>query len=178
MIRRTGRIGALVAAVLALLASTASGAAPLIVNTPEMLFMPRAIVPVLSSEADRTSLSALAGSEAELTGYLLPVDREGELVYQFALVPFAGACSHMPAPPSGAVVLVTPDKPYRLESVYEHVAVKGRLKLRSELSQLFILDGVVMLKSDYVIAGAEVRQAAGGKAKQPSGGSPWKFLNK
>ena len=176
MTRRTGRSMALIAA--AAFASAGAVAAPPTVNTPEIFFTPSAVVPVLSSEADRTSLSALAGSEAELTGYLLPVDREGELVYQFALVPFAGACSHMPAPPPSTVVLVTPDKPYRLESVYEHVAVKGRLKLRSELSQLFILDGVVMLKSDYVIAGAEVRHASGGTAKQPPGTSPWKFLNK
>ncbi len=139
---------------------------------------PAVITPVLSSENDHAGLSALAGSETELTGYLLPVDREGELVYQFALVPYPGACSHMPQPPASAVVLVTPDKPYKLDQVYEYVTVRGRLKLRPELSQLFILDGVVMLKSDYVIAGADVREAAGGITAPPPGASPWKFLKK
>lgn len=174
MIRRTGTTRVLIAAALLAPIAAASAAPPVM----QALEMPGAVMRVLSKEAERTSLGALAGSVAELTGYLLPVDREGELVYQFALVPFAGACSHMPAPPPSAVILVTPDKPYRLEAVYERVTVKGHLKLRPELSQLFILDGVVLLKSDYVIAGARVRQAKGGTATQPPAASPWKFLNK
>ncbi|RVC72731.1 DUF3299 domain-containing protein, partial [Mesorhizobium sp. M4A.F.Ca.ET.022.05.2.1] len=48
-----------------------------------------------------------------LAGYALPVDREGDLVYQFLLVPWTGACSHMPTPPPNQIVLVTPAHPYR-----------------------------------------------------------------
>ncbi|RVC56027.1 DUF3299 domain-containing protein, partial [Mesorhizobium sp. M00.F.Ca.ET.038.03.1.1] len=42
----------------------------------------------------------------QLAGYALPVDRDGDLVYQFLLVPWTGACSHMPTPPPNQIVLV------------------------------------------------------------------------
>jgi hypothetical protein len=136
------------------------------------------IIPVLNAEPAPDSLGALVGSEAKLTGYLLPVDLEGEFVYRFALVPFPGACSHMPQPPAGTIVLVTPDEPWQLDHVYEHVTVEGRLKLRPELSQFYMVDGVVMLESDYVISKAEVGHAAEVSTRKTPGASPWKFLGK
>lgn len=42
----------------------------------------------------------------ELTGFVLPIDQEGDLVYEFMLVPWAGACSHMPSPPPNQLVRV------------------------------------------------------------------------
>lgn len=50
----------------------------------------------------------LQDKTVQLSGYALPVDREGDLVYQFLLVPWTGACSHMPTPPPNQIVLVTP----------------------------------------------------------------------
>jgi len=136
------------------------------------------IVPVFNAEPDPDSLGTRVGSETTLTGYLLPVDLENELVYRFALVPFPGACSHMPQPPASTIVLVTPDEPFRLDHVYEHVSVEGRLKLRPELSQFYMIDGVVMLQSDYVITKAEVRSVAESMPRKTPGASPWKFLKK
>jgi hypothetical protein len=136
------------------------------------------IVPVLNAEPSPDALGALVGSEANLTGYLLPVDLEGELVYRFALVPYPGACSHMPQPPAASIVMVIPDEPWQLDHLYEHVSVEGRLKLRPELSQFYMVDGVVMLESDYVIAQAAVSTIAETAPRKAPGASPWKFLEK
>jgi len=81
----------------------------------------------------------------QLAGYALPVDRDGDLVYQFLLVPWTGACSHMPTPPPNQIVLVTPAHPYKMSKAYESVAVTGALQPGMEKSQLFMLVGVSIM---------------------------------
>jgi hypothetical protein len=115
----------------------------------------------------------------QLAGYALPVDRDGDLVYQFLLVPWTGACSHMPTPPPNQIVLVTPAHPYKMSQAYQSVAVTGALKPDMEKSQLFILDGVSVIQSGYSMRKAEVA----GVDSVPDTitlpvNSPWSFLNK
>ncbi|ESY64706.1 MULTISPECIES: DUF3299 domain-containing protein [Mesorhizobium] len=115
----------------------------------------------------------------ELAGYALPVDRDGDLVYQFLLVPWTGACSHMPTPPPNQIVLVTPAHPYKMSQDYQPVAVTGALRPDMEKSQLFILDGVSVIQSGYAVRKAEVV----GVDTVPDSitlpvNSPWSFLNK
>ena len=88
----------------------------------------------------------LEGKQIELTGYLLPVDREGDLVYEFLLLPVSGLCSHMPPPPPNQAVHVFPAKPYRLTEIYEPVSVSGTLRPELEKTQLIILDGVSVIE--------------------------------
>jgi uncharacterized protein len=122
---------------------------------------------------------ALGGLTVEMSGYALPTDREGDLVYQFLLVPWTGACSHMPAPPPNQMVLVTPDRPYKLSEVYEPVSVSGTLKPGLEKTQLFILDGVTVLQSGYQIGGATVAHVQEvPETAPPPTRTPWRFLQK
>jgi uncharacterized protein len=119
----------------------------------------------------------LAGQRIEIAGYLLPVDREGDLVYQFALVPVSGACAHMPQPPPNQIVLVTPAEPYRASETYEPVTVTGVLKPGLETSQLFIIDGVKIITSGYSVGRATVAHAERvPDAVEPK--TPWRFLKK
>lgn len=115
--------------------------------------------------------------QVELKGFLLPVDYEGDKVYQFMLLPWAGACSHTPPPPPDQVVLVTPDEPIRIDRTYEPVSVSGTLKKSDEISQLFILDGVAWVESGYRIRSAQVQPADLRAVAPPTGQSnPWKFM--
>jgi hypothetical protein len=124
-----------------------------------------------------TLSEGFAGQRIELAGYLLPVDREDDLVYQFALVPVAGACAHMPQPPPNQIVLVTPERPYRASATYEPVTVTGVLKPGLEMSQLFIVDGVKVITSGYSIGRAAVihAQRVPDAVEAPT---PWRFLGK
>lgn len=120
----------------------------------------------------------LQDKTVQLAGYALPVDRDGDLVYQFLLVPWTGACSHMPTPPPNQIVLVTPAHPYTMSEAYQPVSVTGALKPGMEKSQLFILDGVSVIQSGYTVRKAEVV----GVDKVPDtitlpANSPWSFLN-
>lgn len=121
----------------------------------------------------------LQNKTVELAGYALPVDRDGDLVYQFLLVPWTGACSHMPTPPPNQIVLVTPARPYRMSEAYQPVSVTGALQPGLEKSQLFILDGASVIQSGYTVRKAEVTSVdtVPDTITLPVN-SPWSFLNK
>lgn len=121
----------------------------------------------------------LAGKEVEISGFLLPVDREGDLVYEFLLFPWAGACSHTPPPPPNQVVHVWPAKPFRMKETYQIVAITGALKTELEKTQFEMLDGIAVVETGYSIGKASVVDAddvTGAPDAPPA--SPWKFLNK
>jgi hypothetical protein len=121
----------------------------------------------------------LQGKAIQLAGYALPVDRDGDLVYQFLLVPWTGACSHMPTPPPNQIVLVTPAHPYKMSEAYQPVSVTGTLQPGMEKSQLFIVDGVSVIQSGYTVRKAEVASidTVPDTITLPVN-SPWSFLNK
>lgn len=113
----------------------------------------------------------------EIKGYALPVDRDGDLVYEFMLVPWAGACSHMAQPPPQQVIHVTAMTPYRMKQSYEFVSISGRIRPGLEKTQLFIMDGVAVIESGYSIGRAEVARAdARSDVAPPRKSSPWGFL--
>jgi hypothetical protein len=95
----------------------------------------------------------------QLTGFILPIDREGDLVYEFMLVPWAGACSHGASPPPNQLVHVFPEEPFRLSVIYEAVTITGSLRPGQDKAQLFILDGTRVLTYGYSMRGAEVAKA-------------------
>ena len=133
--------------------------------------------PDATAGADAAGLAwDLAGRAVEITRYLLPVDRDGGLVHEFILVPWAGACSHAAQPPANQVVRVTPDTPYPLAHSYERVSISGRIKPGLEKTQLFIMDGVAVVESGYSIGRARVAAAEGPDLVPAPGRSPWTFL--
>lgn len=121
----------------------------------------------------------LQGKTIEIAGYALPSDREGDLVYQFLLIPWSGLCSHIPPPPANQAVLINLKTPYKLSETYATVSVTGVLQPELEKTQLFILDGVSVIESGYRIAGAEVApaEAISGGAPRPDD-NPWSFIRK
>lgn len=85
----------------------------------------------------------LDGQVVKLAGYLLPLDLSGDIVTEFLLVPFVGACIHSPPPPPNQIVSAvsaTP-QPYQLEKLYEPVWITGRLMAKSVSKELFLSDG-------------------------------------
>ncbi|MGN6146072.1 MAG: DUF3299 domain-containing protein [Mesorhizobium sp.] len=139
----------------------------------------RPMIAALLPDHGETLAWNAADETIELKGYALPVDRDGDLVYQFLLVPWTGACSHMPTPPPNQIVLVTLPKPYRMEKAYQTVAVTGRLRQDMEKSQLFITDGVTIIQSGYVFSGAQVANIDSvPETVELQQANPWKFLKK
>ena len=76
------------------------------------------------------------GQLISLPGYVVPVRSVGEDLQEFLLVPYFGACVHVPPPPPNQIVLVTLDKPIRLKDPYDAYWVTGVLSTKSASTTL------------------------------------------
>ena len=65
------------------------------------------------------------GKRVRLPGYIVPLEYDGTGVTAFILVPYVGACIHVPPPPANQLVMVTSDKPYESSGLFEPVSVTG-----------------------------------------------------
>lgn len=71
------------------------------------------------------------GTNARIPGFVVPVEFAGEnSVTEFFLVPYFGACFHMPPPPPNQTIYVTSSKPIEFESIYDPVWIMGVIKTK------------------------------------------------
>jgi hypothetical protein len=76
------------------------------------------------------------GAIVRLSGFILPLDYDGAGVTAFLLVPYVGACIHVPPPPANQLVLVSVEKPYENKGLFEPVTVTGMFGTASVATQL------------------------------------------
>ena len=72
----------------------------------------------------------LDGKSIKMPGYIIPFDTTAEGVTSFMLVPYVGACIHVPPPPPNQLVFVRTDTPWPSESLWDAVWVHGRLSAK------------------------------------------------
>lgn len=73
----------------------------------------------------------LNGKKVRIPGYVTPVGFDGEDVTQFLLVPFLGACIHVPPPPANQIVYVKKAEGLKIEQVWEPVWITGIIETKS-----------------------------------------------
>lgn len=76
------------------------------------------------------------GQTVRLPGYIVPIDYSGKGVTAFILVPFVGACVHVPPPPANQLVFVTTAEPYESSGLFEAVNVIGMFGTAATSTQL------------------------------------------
>lgn len=76
------------------------------------------------------------GRIVRLPGFIVPIEYKGTGVTAFILVPYVGACIHVPPPPANQLVLVTTGAPYETEGLFEPVHVTGMFGTASTSTQL------------------------------------------
>lgn len=80
---------------------------------------------------------ALDGVLVKLPGYIVPLETEADgRVVDFLLVPYFGACIHVPPPASNQIVHVRSDGGVRLEELYQPFWVEGPLRVQHSSSEL------------------------------------------
>jgi hypothetical protein len=93
----------------------------------------------------------LNGQYVRLPGYIVPLDSdEGGLIQEFLLVPYFGACIHVPPPPPNQIVFVKLAKPYNLKSMADPVWITGTLKTQAWTGDV--------ADTDYVMSGERVEK--------------------
>lgn len=76
------------------------------------------------------------GKIVRIPGFVVPLDFDGAGVSTFILVPFVGACVHVPPPPANQLVFVTTQRPFESKGLQEPVHVIGRFGTASTWTQL------------------------------------------
>ncbi len=69
--------------------------------------------------------SDLDGQQVHLNGFIVPTEYRGRGVTAFVLVPYVGACIHVPPPPANQLVFVSSSEPYESSGLFEAVSVTG-----------------------------------------------------
>jgi hypothetical protein len=79
----------------------------------------------------------LNGKIVKIPGFIVPLDvaKDGT-VSEFFLVPYFGACIHVPPPPPNQIVYVTTPKGIALDSIYEAYWITGTMKMENKSTRL------------------------------------------
>lgn len=86
---------------------------------------------------DAPVVKALDGQQVKLPGYIVPleVSEEGRTT-EFLLVPYYGACIHVPPPPSNQIVHVFSEIGIKVEELYQPYWIEGPMQVKASSSEL------------------------------------------
>ena len=80
---------------------------------------------------------ALDGQLIRLPGYIVPLEvSEDGRTTDFLLVPYFGACIHVPPPPSNQIVHVTSKEGVKLDELYQPYWIVGAMQVKASTSEL------------------------------------------
>ncbi|WP_019895249.1 DUF3299 domain-containing protein [Hydrogenovibrio halophilus] len=97
------------------------------------------IVEMIQKELDNLPVNPeLDGQTVTLAGYIAPLEIRNGLVHSFLLVPYFGACIHVPAPPPNQTVYVTTaeGEALRLDDIDYAFKMTGTLALQEKNTEL------------------------------------------
>ncbi|MEQ1802652.1 MAG: DUF3299 domain-containing protein [Gammaproteobacteria bacterium] len=91
----------------------------------------------------------LDGQFVKLPGYIVPLESDaGGMLDEFLLVPYYGACIHVPPPPPNQIVYVKLKKPFNLKSMADPYVITGVISTKPWTGD--------MADTDYVMSGDKV----------------------
>lgn len=108
---------------------------------------------MLSHDGGAAEQSQLGNTRAELNnklvkipGFVIPLEGDDEVTTEFLLVPYFGACIHVPPPPPNQIIYVKFPQGAPLAELWDVVNVVGTLKttmVDHELAQVgYVMEGI------------------------------------
>ncbi|MDT1986823.1 MAG: DUF3299 domain-containing protein [Planktomarina sp.] len=91
---------------------------------------------------------ALADAYIKMPGFIIPIDISGDGVTSFILVPYVGACIHVPPPPPNQLVFVSTKVPWPSERLWEAVWVTGTMQNKVQYTE--VADTGYELEADWI----------------------------
>ncbi len=98
----------------------------------------------------------LHGQLVRIGGFTLPLEMDGEKAVEFLLVPFVGACIHVPPPPPIQIIYVKFPEGYKSRALYDAVWVTGRLATKNAKYNLNFVDGEEEIQVGYSLTATAV----------------------
>jgi uncharacterized protein len=83
------------------------------------------------------TVAELDGQDVRLPGYIVPLDTDAEgRLKEFFLVPYFGACIHVPPPPPNQIVLVRLAEPIPMTDIWDAFWVEGTMKIETQQNDM------------------------------------------
>tara|TARA_R110000787_G_scaffold62328_5_gene141021 strand:- start:845 stop:1480 length:636 start_codon:yes stop_codon:yes gene_type:complete len=105
---------------------------------------------------NRLTVPSLEGQFVKIPGYALPLEFSEQAIQEFLLVPYVGACIHVPPPPQNQLVFVRLETPFVAKNIFEPVWVIGRMNVGKTEKTLFLTDGNSPIVSGYRMDRAKI----------------------
>ena len=93
---------------------------------------------------------AINGQRVKIPGFVVPLERKGDEVIEFLLVPYFGACLHAPPPPPNQTIFVMSEKPIKMKDLAQAVWIEGTIYTQTQQSDL--ADAAYTIKLDSIEA--------------------------
>ncbi|WP_246480489.1 DUF3299 domain-containing protein [Motiliproteus sediminis] len=98
----------------------------------------------------KTTNPELNQQRIEMRGFFLPLEFTGQLVSEFLLVPYIGACIHEPPPPPNQIVYARLTSPVPPPThFYTIVKVRGLMRTEAANPELSLVDGASQIETGY-----------------------------
>lgn len=78
----------------------------------------------------------LDGKRVRIGGYVVPLDFEATTIKEFLLVPFVGACIHVPPPPANQIIYVKAEEGFEIAGQFDPVWVTGTITTEPAITGL------------------------------------------
>ena len=79
---------------------------------------------------------ALDGQTVRLPGFVVPLEGDAKKITAFLLVPYFGACIHVPPPPTNQVVYVSFPQGAPVDDLWDAIWVKGKIRTVSTSQEM------------------------------------------
>lgn len=90
----------------------------------------------------------LNGSQVKIPGFVIPLEGDQDVVTEFLLVPYMGACIHVPPPPPNQIIYVRFEGGAPIQDLWDVVNVIGKLKTETvshELAEVgYVIEGTAL----------------------------------
>lgn len=83
---------------------------------------------MMAALASAPVVPEMDGKMVKVPGFVVPVQGDGLNVTEFFLVPYFGACIHVPPPPSNQIIYVRFEPGTKVENLYDAIWVTGKLE--------------------------------------------------
>lgn len=94
----------------------------------------------------------LNGSMVKIPGFVIPLEGDDKTITEFLLVPYFGACIHVPPPPPNQIIYVKFEKGAPIQQLWDVIYIVGKLKtetINSELAETgYLIEGVRLEEYD------------------------------
>lgn len=112
---------------------------------------------VAAANANNSKLvEALNNKNVKIAGYVLPTEFSGDLVIEFLLVPYVGACIHTPPPPANQMIHVEVEEGFITEGMFAPVWVTGKIRTELSTQSIFLVDGSADVDAGYQIKASDI----------------------